>query len=322
MSNASRDPAVLAFGLCGPFALMRDAPNRILQAYKTGTSQRIYLRTTPQRHRDFEQISAEIIWMQRLAEAGVAVVRPLAPVHVSDDMAPDTEFSIATHEAPGRPAQKPADYRPAVIEAWARLLGDLHRNAHLCPPGRRMWNDDSVVQMAHTAHHPDTTFAQQAFARLTAWMGKLARHADSESTFFGATHADLHLNNLFVQENGAVTAFDFDDACHHWFVHDVAVAVATLRKAAFEYPGAFDLADLESRFLRTYRASYPLPDSQFEHLEVFVAYRLALLACWASATFHAGQLEVHMLSWYERSRPYLLRELERFWPDIETQVNQ
>jgi Ser/Thr protein kinase RdoA (MazF antagonist) len=314
--EAPSDAAVQAFGLCGPFTLMRDAPNRILQAHVPGTSHRAYLRTTPKQHRDFAQVSAEVVWMNRLADAGVAVVRPLLPSLVRTDneslVFDDTsELSIATQEAPGRPAQKPADYRPEVIESWATLLGDLHRHAHLCPPGRRLWHEDPVVQMAHLARHPDTTFAQQAFAHLTTRMMQLPTHAESGPTFFGTTHADLHLNNLFVQDNGAVTAFDFDDACQHWFVHDVAVAIATLRKAAFEYPNAFDLADLETRFVQTYRATYPLPDAQFARLDLFIAYRLSLLACWASATFHAGRLETHLLAWYERSRPYLLRELER-----------
>ena len=316
LQAAATDPAVLAFGVRGPFELMRDAPNRILQAYLPGGSQRVYLRTTPTQHRDLPQVSAEIVWMKRLADAGVAVVRPMPPLGRGDEalvFEESNQLSIATIEAPGRAAQKPADYRPEVIESWARLLGELHRHAHLCPPGRRLWHEDPVVQMAHSARHPDTAFAQEVFADLTARMMRLPTHSVDGPAFFGATHADLHLNNLFVQDNGAATAFDFDDACQHWFVHDVAVAVATLRKAAFEYPGAFDGPDLEARFLRTYRATYPLPDAQFALLDLFIAFRLALLACWASATFHAGKLETHLLAWYERSRPYLLCELEACW---------
>jgi hypothetical protein len=73
-TDVPTDLAVQAFGLCGPFALMREAPNRILQTHLPGSSQRAYLRTTPKQHRDLAQVSAELVWMKRLAALGVTVV--------------------------------------------------------------------------------------------------------------------------------------------------------------------------------------------------------------------------------------------------------
>ncbi len=58
---------------------------------------------------------------------------------------------------------------------------------------------------------------------------------------FGLTHADLQISNMHItyEENSSnvegsatsyplgrseISVFDFDDACYHFFVHDIAVA--------------------------------------------------------------------------------------------------
>jgi Ser/Thr protein kinase RdoA (MazF antagonist) len=161
-----------------------------------------------------------------------------------------------------------------------------------------------VFATARAATEARSRPAQDALRALVEWMGKLP--GDREG--FGLTHADLHLGNLAV-DGTVVTAFDFDDSCLHWFVHDVAVAVTSIRKAAWECPGEVDAAAVEARFLDGYFGRGVLAPIWRARTEAFVAYRIALSACWASGSFQAGELEGEMLAWYERSLPWWLGQL-------------
>src|SRR6185369_11498638 len=112
---------------------------------------------------------------------------------------------------------------------------------------RHAWDRDRVYLTAREATDARSRPAQEVLRALVAWMATLDTGRDG----FGLTHADLHLGNLAV-DGHAVTAFDFDDACHHWFLHDVAVAVTSMRKAAWEYSGQVDADAVEGRFLLRY----------------------------------------------------------------------
>lgn len=42
---------------------------------------------------------------------------------------------------------------------------------------------------------------------------------------YGLTHQDLHRGNFFVDENGRITIFDFDDSQYFWFANDIAMTL-------------------------------------------------------------------------------------------------
>ena len=46
-----------------------------------------------------------------------------------------------------------------------------------------------------------------------------------------------------------------------------------------------------------------------QRLEVFVAYRLALSACWGSRAGELGELDRALEGWFERSLPWWLEQL-------------
>lgn len=146
--------------------------------------------------------------------------------------------------------------------------------------------------------------------QLVSWIKAQPRSRSS----FGLTHADLHLGNLSILREGpqtSVVAFDFDDACEHFFLHDLAVAVASIRKAAWESPGAFDEQGIERGFLAAYTEAAAGFSWQPEDLERFVAYRIALSACWASRSRALGELDEDLTGWFRRSLPWWLSQLAR-----------
>ncbi len=291
-----------------PPELVRRSSNEVFRARRDGRT--VYLRVTPASYRTAREVQGEIDWMHDLAGAGLRVARPIRSTAgrlcEQGRVAGDPVFLTCLQEAPGRPAEKPADYRPEVIASWATLLADLHMHAsrRTGPSGRGNWDEDRVFQIALQAHDPATAPAQKALRTLVTWMQGLATGRD----VFGLTHADLHLGNLSVDDD-QVTAFDFDDACHHWYLHDVAVAVTSIRKAAWENPGQVDAPASEATFLTHYFARHPLPAPWPTHLEAFVRYRIALTTCWASRAAETAQLDADMLAWYHRSLPWWLAQL-------------
>ena len=302
---------------------VRESANVVLRGHRAGAP--VYLRVTPRRHRAPEEVAAEVHWMTALANSGLPVVRPLPsindgliePIAWRDEGA----SAICMSAAPGRPARKPGDFRPAVIEGWATLLAGLHRHAReftgAPPAARQAWHQDRVYLVARQAHLPEVAAARAMLDQLTRWLHGLPTPVEA----YGLTHADLHLSNLAVTGEGAdanpvVTAFDFDDSCLHFFIHDVAVAVTSIRKAAWEYPGQVNAAALEQQFIEQHGKLASLPSPWSERLEAFIAYRLALSACWASRSAETGALEPEMLPWFQRSLPWWLGQLEERRPAI------
>jgi amicoumacin kinase len=293
-----------------PPVLVRRSSNDVFRARRRG--QTVFLRVTPARHRTPREVEEELRWMSTLAAAGLPVVRPIPSASgrlIEPARVAGAAVCLACFEAaPGRPARKPDDYRPPIIEGWATLLADLHEQSRAHPSadgGRASWSQDRVFATAVQASADETRPAQAALRELVAWMRGLETGRD----VFGLTHADLHLGNLAV-DGDRITAFDFDDACHHWFLHDVAVAVMSIRKAGWEYPDRFDAPGAEGIFLARYFDRGILGPAWRARLEALIAYRVALSACWASRAAETGELDAEMQAWFQRSLPWWLGQLE------------
>jgi Ser/Thr protein kinase RdoA (MazF antagonist) len=293
-----------------PLELVTRGSNEMWRGVRQGAT--VYLRVTPDRHRERQEVQAELDWMATLADAGARVVRPLAArggaLVVESALDGRPAWAACFTAAPGRPARKPDDFVDPVLDSWAGLLADLHRHARAHPAGgsggRRPWHGDRVFLTARQARDPRVAAAQEMLGQLEGWLRALPADGDGH----GLTHADLHLGNLNVAD-GSVTAFDFDDACLHFYLHDVAVAVTSIRKAGWEHPGRFDARAAEDRFVDQYFRQGALDRRWLARLEAFVAYRLALSACWGSRAGEIGELDQALEGWFERSLPWWLEQL-------------
>jgi Ser/Thr protein kinase RdoA (MazF antagonist) len=318
-TGAPRD-AFSAWGVAPDPVLVRRSWNEVFRC--TRGAETLYVRVTFPDHRPRAELVAEVDWMRSLHAAGVPVARPLPSLggaYVEEvEHGGRPAFAIALGAAPGHPGRKPQDYTPAVVEAWAALLAALHGHArHYRPPGperRPSWRTDRVLALALAARDEESRFAQGPLRDLVSWMEGLPTGPET----FGLTHADLHPGNLAVDSGPGLagprlTAFDFDDSCEHFFVHDLAVGVTSLRKAAWEYPGAVDGPALEAAFLTAYaRAAAGDPVATpvgRAPIERFVHYRIALSACWAGRARELGELDADMDAWFRRSVPWWAQQL-------------
>jgi amicoumacin kinase len=98
---------------------------------------------------------------------------------------------------------------------------------------------------------------------------RLALPRDRDS--FGMIHEDAHMGNMFVDENGRITLFDFDDCNYSWFANDIAIVLF------YMITGEEDPAGLTARFMPPFLTGYAhqnkLDPSWLETIPLFLKVR-------------------------------------------------
>lgn len=327
--EAKINPLLLTFNIHSPSPTNKQSGNinKVFRCIKANSTGEVFLRVTPVAFRSRELIEAEVQWLEALAEAGVAVGRPLRSrngersVELELQSGEQKELGLgqgkyvatAFLSVGGRPAERPVDFTPGVVRAWAQMVARLHKfNREYEPDSfkRLSWGEDRVLQTALRDNSPQTAMFRSKLSALMKWMEAVPKSVE----VFGLTHADLHIANFHVLREDPVEigVFDFDDCCYHWYVHDLAVAVTQLRKQRIEdslnADATRDMAALEVLFLEEYfRCAQPSADARAQmqaSLEGFVAFRGCLIMCWASSERAAKALTGPVQeAWFAKSLP-------------------
>jgi amicoumacin kinase len=127
---------------------------------------------------------------------------------------------------------------------------------------------------------------------------------------YGLVHGDLHHGNFFVEES-KITAFDFDDCCHHWFAYDLAVPWFTLCGEFRPLGVAFNEDQLFGIFLDGYAKTHTLSDRWIGRIGTFMAYRTALLYHWFKTRLVEGDFDQARIDWCNRMMSYYQDELRK-----------
>jgi Ser/Thr protein kinase RdoA (MazF antagonist) len=291
--------ATKLWGFNSPCTLIRHVANFVYRAERGG--KHLVLRLTDDSHRSEKQVHAELEWVNHLAMSGLGVAGPVPSLdgrlvtEISDGQ--QCFLASAFHFAPGLPIKGVDSLAPRLIEAWARTLGRFHTLSF--PSGssrsaaRPMWRNEPVLQgvldaIAGGGIRPDA----QLDAALS-WMEKLGQEKDA----FGLVHADLHMGNFFVDHDGRMTVFDFDDCCFHWFGYDSAVSVVSASFAAMLAGIGGDVEDVAEMFMMHYARERPWSEDDFERLLKFARFRIVLMTLWGHQQKALGTLDTHALSW-------------------------
>ena len=221
--NAARQ-GLSAWHISGDPKLLKRLENF---TYEAGlhSRQRI-VRVTEPSHRSTSQLDAELDWLAFLDRQGVGVSPPLpsasgALVETFDT--DDGPFHVSVFKkALGRRFSFKRHWHAGFHMNLGELVGQMHAATRLYTPAdgiqpRASWADD----MNHIRQFipKDETAARKEFDVMMEWASGLKIDSDS----YGLVHADLNYSNLFVDEQGDLTVFDFDDCRYHWFAYDLAV---------------------------------------------------------------------------------------------------
>lgn len=181
------------------------------------------LRFTPESHRSFEQIQAEIAWVAHLNRQGLPVSTPVADrdghfcQRVEINGQPWT--AAAFREASGKIGAESA-WHHGTFHTWGATTARMHAAAatYQAPtPSRREWK---AFLPSFTPDTDEERIAREKLTRLAGKLDALPRSPDE----FGLIHSDLHFWN-FAVDRDKLTIFDFDNCEYHWFLADLGTIV-------------------------------------------------------------------------------------------------
>ncbi|MBS4220001.1 phosphotransferase [Bacillus sp. FJAT-49711] len=180
------------------------------------------IRVSNQKWRNEKEALAELNFIKYLYDNGVSVPKifPSKTGKLVENVIGGYYASLF-FKAPGRiPIDE--DWDEEMFVNWGRIIGQMHLLTQSYVPlqnvKRRDWKQEPWMDMMR--HLPnEETIARQKAKELLNWLDTLPK----DSKNYGLVHCDLHAHNIFVTKESAITAFDFDDSCYHWFAYDIAI---------------------------------------------------------------------------------------------------
>ena len=225
--------------------------------------------------RSIPMIQGEVNWINYLFDGGVSVASAIQSqndrlVELIDDGQGEHFLATAFVKARGGHPEK-ADRNPRFYETYGALLGRMHALSQKYIPAPSTWRphwDDPIMMEVERFLPPSEAITVEKYRALTEYLSTLPRDTAS----YGMIHQDAHMGNLFVDEAGNITLFDFDDCVYSWFIYDIAMvlfyAVPISGEGAPEFTREFML-----HFLRGYQREKQLDPAWLKELPRFLKLR-------------------------------------------------
>jgi amicoumacin kinase len=174
-------------------------------------------------------VRGEVDWINYLADNGVPAARAVPSargnlVERIDDQMGGSFLATSFVKAAGR-SPWGLNLTPEFYKTYGRLIGRMHKLAKSYDPrdpngSRPSWDHPRIADGRKNipASQP---VVKQRYGDYMNWRRHLPRDRES----FGLIHEDAHMGNMFVDENGQITLFDFDDCNYSWFANDLAIVL-------------------------------------------------------------------------------------------------
>jgi Ser/Thr protein kinase RdoA (MazF antagonist) len=214
------------------------------------------LRRTP------DHIRGEVDWINYLSDHGVTVARAVLSrtgnlVEPIEDGHGDEFLCTAFIKARGGIAGK-AQINDQLFLNYGRLLGRMHALAKNYTPSDPAWKRytwDGPENNTPDRQLPTSEgVIRQKYQAILEPLLSLPCDRDG----YGMIHQDAHTGNLFVDENYAMTLFDFDDCVYGHFIYDIAMVLFYI--AGW---GGDDIPGFTGRFMPVFLQGY----REFNHLD-------------------------------------------------------
>lgn len=220
----------------------------------TKNDQHYILRIGHSLRRTAELISAEVEWINYLADGGASVARAIYSeneklVESIDDGEGGQFLTTAFIRAPGEPPNS-ENWGPTLFRQYGQLIGRMHalsRNYQPTQPEIRRpeWDDPVMIDLEEWLPKSESQ-ALQRYLELKKYLLKLPK----DSCNYGLVHQDAHAGNFFVDHNGHITLFDFDDCAYTWYINDIAIVLF------YTLAGRADAAEFVPTFMTPFLEGY------------------------------------------------------------------
>jgi Ser/Thr protein kinase RdoA (MazF antagonist) len=174
-------------------------------------------------------IRGEVDWINYLHQGGASVSKAILTesgnlVAAVEDGQGGSFLATVFEKAPGKPPDK-NQWGNTLYERYGCLIGRMHTLTKNYEPGDPAWirpEWDDLVMLDVLAWIPESEpLVLEKYLDLKAHIDSLPKSRES----YGLIHQDAHRGNLFVDEEGVITLFDFDDCTYSWFINDIAIVL-------------------------------------------------------------------------------------------------
>jgi Ser/Thr protein kinase RdoA (MazF antagonist) len=220
-------------------------------------------------------IQAEVDWINYLAQGGAGVAQAWLSargslVEAVQDGQGGQFLVTAFAKARGNHPWK-EKWTPAFFERYGRLIGRMHAlSQRYAPPhpGCVRYHWDAAISMSVAEFLPsEDRLIAAHFDTLLSYLRALPRSPEG----YGLIHQDAHGNNLFVDEAGQITLFDFDDCCYGHYIYDLAMVIFYAIVNHPDMPAATH--EFLPPFLQGYRHENSLNPAWFKEIPYFLKLR-------------------------------------------------
>lgn len=198
-------------------------------------------------------VLGEVDWINYLAEGGVSVAKAIPSesgklVEVIEDQWGGAFLVTAFVKARG---QAPWDlWTPKLYKSYGEMIGQIHTLSKSYQPNQAAWKrpdwNNDLFEFVERYLPESESIAKKKYRDICSHVNTLAKDRES----YGLTHQDAHGNNLFVDERGQITLFDFDECAYNWFINDIAVVLFYIVQDAEDWRVFTE--EFLSHFLRGY----------------------------------------------------------------------
>jgi Ser/Thr protein kinase RdoA (MazF antagonist) len=233
------------------------------------------LRISHSLRRDENLIRAEIDWINFLhrgaacvakaikAESGDYVV-PVADAQGGHFLA--TAFVKANGDHPSKEV-----WNPAFYQKYGRVIGRMHALTMNYTPTnpawiRPQWDGPEMLDIAGWLPESESLVLER-YLQLKSHLDSLQK---SRGTY-GLIHQDAHAGNFFVDADGEITLFDFDDCTYSWFMNDIAIVLFYIALGVEDQ--ATSTRDFMTNFLHGYRQENDFEAGWLKEIPSFLKLR-------------------------------------------------
>ena len=300
--------ALRLFGMDKELVFVRFVANHVYRGMQAGRV--VYLRLTPVERRTSDEIEAELHWMRYLSASGLRVGQPI-PAQTGEyvqRIEGSRNFHAVLFDAvKGERISVSAGCSLEFVEAWGHYIGQMHKLTQSYIPSsvfiRKLWDKDDTVLAAQRSIEVDDPEAKEIYLGHLEWLQTLSQSPE----FFGLVHCDLHTGNFLV-EDGLIGAFDFDDACYHWFAYDFATAFNAVLGNLAESGRWGERNDCFAYMVKGLEKGLGSSPQWLGQVRRFVAFRTALVYLWIKT----GVIEGVFATRTEAERQALLSEFRKW----------
>jgi Ser/Thr protein kinase RdoA (MazF antagonist) len=270
-------------------------------------------------------ILGELDWIQYLHAGGARVAPPKSSVNGQlveeiDDQEGGSFLAAAFERAEGEP-HRGEEWSDSLLCEYGKLLGRIHQLSRDYLPADPAWRrpvwDDPIMLEVEAFIPKNERRILNLYEELCQYLYDLPKNAGS----YGLIHQDAHRGNFFVNDEGRITLFDFDDCVYSWYINDIAL-VLFYAVMGQDDPGRF-VREFLAGFLPGYYSQVQLDPSWFREITHFMKLREIDLYAVIHRSFDLENLEDPWCRWYmegrreklETSLPYLDFDFQSFQID-------